>query len=68
MTLTVVGDRISGDRNAGLYPVANQNGMPLGNLLTDRVLRLGAAVEAAEVPPRNPPVTFNGHNYHYMQQ
>jgi hypothetical protein len=67
--LTVIGACITGSRHAGfLYPVADGAGRPLGNCVADRELPAGTVVEAAEVPPRNPPVTFNGVRYHYMQQ
>lgn len=70
--LTVTGGRIAGDRDAGLYPVADACGAAVGNLVSDRKLVVGEVVEAAEVPPRpdprDPPVAFNGHPYHYMRQ
>lgn len=66
--LTVTGGLLAGSRDAGLYPVADSAGSPVGNLVAGRELAAGAVVEAAEVPPRDPPVTFNGHRYHYMEQ
>jgi hypothetical protein len=67
--LSVTGGLISGDRYAGfLYPVADGAGECVGNLVAGRELGIGEVVEAAEVPPRDPPVTFNGHPYHFMEQ
>lgn len=67
ITLTVAGTPIAGSPlSAYLYPMADQNGEPAGNLVTSQELRIGATVLTCEVPDRNPPVTFNGHPYHYM--
>lgn len=66
--LTVVGGLIAGSRDPGLYPVAQGGGSFAGKLVSNRELAVGSVVEAAEVPPRDPPVTFNGHPYSYMEQ
>jgi hypothetical protein len=67
--LTITDGLIVGDRYAGfLYPVVDGAGEPVGNLVACRKLAIGEVVEAAEVPPRDPPVTFNGHPYRYMEQ
>lgn len=66
--LTVPGALIAGSRDAGLYPVAYGDGSFVGNLVSDRELAVVSVVEAAEVPPCDPPVTFNGYPYRYMEQ
>lgn len=67
--LTVTGACITGSRHAGyLYPVADSAGQPVGNCVASKELAAGTVIDAAEVPPRDPPVTFNGVCYHYMQQ
>lgn len=69
VALTITGRHIAGDRYAGfLYPVADGAGEPRGYLVAVRELSIGQMVVGAEVPPRVPPVTFNGHRYHFMEQ
>lgn len=69
MALTIIGRYIAGDRYAGfLYPVADGAGAPQGCLVAVRELSVGQVVQAAQVPPRDPPVMFNGHPYHFIEQ